>query len=129
MSKRFHAVVWIDHREARVVHYSDAEETECVIQSRNSVQRLHQHALKHATETEGADQAFFKRIVEGLHQTGGTLVTGPGESKFDLKRYIDRHRPDLCAQIASDSAQIDPGETALLVAARQFFSTPAREAD
>ena len=125
MSKRFHAVVWIDHREARVVHYNDTEESECVVQSHNSVQRLHQHSPRHATETAGADQEFFKRIVATLHQTGGTLITGPCESKHDLKRYIDRHRPDLDALISADATAIHPGEAALLVAAREFFATTA----
>jgi len=127
MSKRFHAVVWVDHREARVVQFTDTEEAECVIRSRDSVQRLHQHAPKHATETEGADAEFFKRIVGALHETGGTLITGPGESKHDLKRYIDRHRPDLTALLSDEEAAIHPGEPALLASARGFFATPARQ--
>ena len=118
MSARFHGMVWIDHHEARVFHFNAQEDSEVVVNSHVSVQRLH-HQSDHPAG-DAVDIEFFQRIVGALTHTGGTLITGPGSVKYALAKYMNQHRPDLAARV-SDQTLANAGDAEVLALARDFY--------
>jgi stalled ribosome rescue protein Dom34 len=115
-------MVWIDHREARVFHFNAEQDSEVVVNSHVSVQRLH-HQADHPAG-DAVDTEFFHRIVGALTHTGGTLVTGPGGAKYALAKYMNQHRPDLAAKV-SDQTLAHPGDAEVLALARDFYKLDA----
>ena len=123
MSARYHGIVWIDPRQANVFQISTTEESKITINSHVSVQRLHHQNA--AMNPHPVDTQFFGRIVAALNHTGGTLIAGPGEAKFELNRYLKRHRPDLDAQVYGADTPDPPGDAGLVALAREYFQMAA----
>jgi stalled ribosome rescue protein Dom34 len=125
MSNRYHAVIWIDHRQAEVFHVNEKEQSKLVITSRLSGQRLHHQNRRAGDAHPPVDAEFFGRIASALNHTGGILVTGPGESRFELERYLRRTRPDLADHVELVDMDGHPGEAGLIAMARAHFSVAA----
>ncbi len=70
MSEYLDAIVFIDRCEAKVFHF------------------------------RAADDGFLRRIVGSLDHIGHTLIVGPGNSRFELQTYLERHKPDLASRIS-----------------------------
>src|ERR1700728_165249 len=100
MSEHFHAIVWIDHREAKIFHFNASDAERVVLHS-----HLTGHHLQHKANTTGSghlevDKEFFHRVLEALSHTGALLVTGPANAKTELKHYIEKQRPELAKRIS-----------------------------
>jgi stalled ribosome rescue protein Dom34 len=122
MSDFVDAIIWIDRREAKVFQVSDAEHVKLVI-THTSAKRQghradHEDGTKHAL-----DPQFFHSVVQALDVAWGTLLTGPGTSKFELQQYMDQHRPDLAARISGVETIDEPTDAAILEFARRYFRT------
>jgi stalled ribosome rescue protein Dom34 len=119
MGAPLHTIVWVDHREAKLFNVLGSEHDDVVINSHTSVQRLHHQASK--DPGQAVDVEFFRRIVAALNHTRGMLITGPGNAKFELKRYIEEHRPDLAPRV-SETELDTPGEAGLRALANDFIT-------
>jgi stalled ribosome rescue protein Dom34 len=121
MSEHYHAIVWIDHREAKIFHFNATVVDRAVLHS-----HLTGHHLQHKANTTGSghlsvDKEFFQRVLESLTHTGALLITGPANAKTELKNYIDQHRPELSKRISGVEALDHPGDGALVAFARKYF--------
>ncbi len=126
MSAYTHAVVWVDHREAKVFQFHDDLAHKLVIHSHLSVQRAH-HRGHGEDDPHGVavDGEFFKRIVTALDHTHAALLAGPGAAKLDLAGYINAQRPDLAVRISRSESPSYPGDAALVASAREPASANA----
>jgi stalled ribosome rescue protein Dom34 len=115
MSEHYHAIVWIDHREARIFHF-DATDVDRVV--------VHAHATGNAHK--GADKDYFNRVIAALTHSGAILITGPASAKTELKNYISEHRPDLAPRISGVESLDHPSDGALVALARRFFKADDR---
>ena len=124
MSELHHAVVWLDHSEAKVLRFGPDEESEVHMHSHTSLQRLHHR--RDGWEAGGNppdDAEFFQRILGALDHSEGTVITGPGNAKSALKAYIDHHRPEGAARVFAVEGQDHPAADALLALGREFFKS------
>jgi stalled ribosome rescue protein Dom34 len=121
MSDHFHAIVWIDHREAKIFHFSDTDIERVVVHSHLSGQHLHHKANTTGSGHKGVDKEFFQRVVAALTHTGAILITGPANAKTELKNYLDDHSPELAKRISAVEPLDHPGDGALVALARKFF--------
>jgi stalled ribosome rescue protein Dom34 len=120
MSEYLNAIIFIDRRLAKIFHVSAAEEVKLVIEH-TSAQRRH-HRADHEDGTQHAvDDEFMHRIAASLDHAGSTLIAGPGNSKFELQTYMERHKPDLAARISGIETLNDPADSGIVAMARQFF--------
>jgi stalled ribosome rescue protein Dom34 len=88
------------------------------------VSRCRHHRADHEDSTKHAvDDDFLSRIVGSLDHTGHTLIAGPGNSKFELQSYMERHKPDLASRISAVETLDDAKDGAILTMARHFFGT------
>ncbi len=124
MDQNYHAVVWLDHSEAKIFRFAQNEDTEFHIHAHTSLQRLHHR--RNGWEAGGnppVDTEFFERIAGALDHMGGTVITGPGNAKSALKEFLDHTRPELASRVfAVEVADAHPGTHALLALGRRYFS-------
>jgi stalled ribosome rescue protein Dom34 len=125
VSHRFYAIVWIDHREAEIFHVNATEGTKVVINSHSSTQTLHHESHADGTVHQAVDTNFFARIVSALNHTGGTLLTGPGETKHELERYLRGNRPDLGAHLEELDTVGHPRDQELIALVRDHYQLAA----
>ena len=115
MQDHSHAIVWIDHREARIFHVSASDVDRLVVYSHGGGQNLHHKANARDSGHLGVDKEFFARVVGALTHTGAILITGPANAKTELQRYMTEHRPDLAKRISAVEPLDHPSDGAMVV--------------
>jgi stalled ribosome rescue protein Dom34 len=121
MSKHYHAVVSMDHQDAKIVSFNATHSETVVIHS-----GAHGHHASHKANTAGAghkgvDRDFFNRLVDALKDFGAILLTGPAHAKLEFKNYIDSHAPALAKRVSAVESIDHPTDPQLLAHARKFF--------
>jgi stalled ribosome rescue protein Dom34 len=123
MSSHYHAIVWIDHREARVFHFNVAEVDRIVLHPQNPTRHIHHKANSIGSGHAAEDHDFLQRVAEAVADAGAVLITGPANSKTELVKHIERHAPALNARIAGVETVDHPTDGELVAIARKYFKT------
>ena len=125
-SGHYHALVWIDHREAKVWHFSATEAEQEVVRSLHPHQHLHHKANSGDSGHVPVDKEFLKRVAAALATAGAVLITGPSGAKTELAAYIKDEKPEIAKNIAGIEALDHPTDGALLALGRKFFKAHDR---
>jgi hypothetical protein len=109
VSNIYHAVVWLDHTEAKVFRFDGAAESEVDIHTHTSLERLHHRR-------------------EGW-EAGGNPPDDTEFSKTALKTFIDHHRPELASRVLAAETLDHASPQLLLALGRRYFrnAIPARK--
>src|SRR6202021_1913545 len=113
MSTHYHALVWIDHREAKVFHFNATAVDRVTVRSTHPDQHIHHKANSGDSGHAPVDQEFFKRVAQAIAQAGAILITGPASAKTELVSYIKRTQPHLAERISGVEAPDHPSEGGL----------------
>jgi stalled ribosome rescue protein Dom34 len=126
MSTHYHALVWIDHREAKVFHFNATEVDRATVRSTHPDQHIHHKANSGDSGHAPVDKEFLKRVIQAIAQAGAILITGPANAKTELVSYIKATQPHLAERISGVEALDHPSDGALLALARTFFKADDR---
>lgn len=126
MTEHFHAIVWIDHREAKIFHFNSTDVSKVVVPSHKGGQHLHHKANSVGSGHVGIDKEFFKRVTADLSHSGAILLTGPASAKNELQHYLNEHSPDLAKRVSGVESLDHPTDGALVALARKFFRADDR---
>jgi hypothetical protein len=123
MSGHYHAVIWIDHLEARIFAFGREDVDRLVIHLHNPTRHIH-----HLTHTIGSghaaqDQDFLHRVIESVEGAGAVLITGPANTKTELLKHIHHHDPRQIDIIAGIETVDHPSDGALVAYAKRYFKT------
>jgi len=121
MTNHYHAVVWLDHREAHVFSFNAEDADKQVVRSHALQPHLHRKANSIGDGRAAPDPAYLDGIAEALQQAQAILITGPAGAKTELKRHLEAHRPALAKKIVGVEAADHPTYGALLDHARRYF--------
>jgi hypothetical protein len=120
MSSHYHAVVWIDHLEARVFHFNRGEVDSLVIHPHNPTRHIHHKANVIGSGHAAENQAYFHDVVRAISDAGVVLITGPANAKTELVKHIYRHDPALIEKIAGIESVDHPTDGELVAHARRY---------
>src|SRR3954464_1806701 len=101
MASYFHALVWIDHREAKVFHFDGDTHKDATVPNSHAHQNLHHKANAGDSGHVPVDKEYLRRVVAELATAGAILVVGPGSAKTELRTYVEQHNPQLAAKISA----------------------------
>ena len=121
MPSHYHAIVWIDHREARVFHFNVADVDRLVLHPHNPTRHIHHKANSIGSGHAAEDQDFLQRVTDAIADAGAVLVTGPANAKTELVKHIERHAPALGAKIVGVETIDHPTDGELVAHARKYF--------
>lgn len=119
MTDHFHAIVWIDHREARIFHFNEDDSDRIVVHPHRSARQIQGGHGKENHE-------FFHHVVEAIGGSGAVLLTGPASAKLELLKHIEKHDPQVKPRIAGVETLDHPSDGALLSFARKYFRAADR---
>ena len=122
----FHAVVWIDHREAKVFHFSPTEIDKLVIHPEKPTKHIHHKANSVGSGHAAADDEFLHAVAASVADAGAVLITGPGKAKAELVAHIERHDPKLKPLIKGVETVDHPSDGQLVAHARKYFKAEDR---
>jgi stalled ribosome rescue protein Dom34 len=121
-----HAVIWIDHKEARVFHvHPDAADETTVLSPQH---QMHRHPKGQADAKEHPDDAhrFFSEVARAVDGVDAILITGPSSAKLEFFRYMHEHNPRLASQVVGIETADHPTDGQIVARARSYFKASDR---
>jgi stalled ribosome rescue protein Dom34 len=121
-----HAVVWIDHKQARVFHvYPDAADETTILAPQHD---LHRHAKGLGEPREHPDDArqFFAEAARTLHDVDAILIVGPSTAKLEFFKYLHGHERQLESKVVGVESADHPTGGEIVARARSYFKASDR---
>jgi hypothetical protein len=121
----YHAVVWLDHHEARIFQFN-RDEAECaVIRPHEPNIHLHHHAGSNTDGRAPEDQDYYGRVAGALAGSKEIPVVGPATAKLEFVKHATRRDADVADAIVGVETVDHPTDGELVAYARSYF----RDAD
>ncbi len=122
----YHAVVWLDHNEARVMHVSPDDVEKSVVHPAHAHRHLQRKRGSVSGSRQPEDPHYYHEIVEALADASEVLVVGPGQAKLELIKHIHAHDPAYSSKIVGVETVDHPGDGQLVAYARKYFAAKDR---
>ena len=121
-----HAVVWLDHNEARVMHLAPDDVETLSAHASGRHRHLHHKRGGEGHESTGdgrapQDTRYLEEVVRLLDGAQEILVTGPGQAKLALVKHVHRHHQSLVDRILGVETVDHPSDGQLIAYARRYF--------
>jgi hypothetical protein len=123
-----HAVVWIDHHEARIFRF-DGEVSEAnhhVIRDQVSPLHLHHKANTIGSGHAPVNHAYLEKVAMDVSDAMAILIVGPSSAKHELYKHLEQHHHALLDRIVGVETMDHPGDGPLLAHAAQSFRAAER---
>jgi DNA-binding MurR/RpiR family transcriptional regulator len=127
MPTHFHAVVWIDHSQARVFHIGLTGEDELTLHPHLETKHLHHKANTIGSGHAAPDKEFLTQVTSALADAGEILIIGPAGAKTELAKYLREKHPAIGERIVAVEAADHPTDPEIFAYAKRHFKmAPAR---
>jgi stalled ribosome rescue protein Dom34 len=118
MADHYHAVVWIDHQRARVIHFNveEADKTSIrdhVVRDLHSREKLTGHRI-------GENQPFFEDVAKAIADAGAILIVGPAQEKDLFAKFLAEKHRSIRAHVEGVEKADHPTDGELLDFARRY---------
>jgi len=117
----YHALVWIDHSEAHVIHVSPDDVEKSVIHPKQPHHKLHSRVGTIGSGRAPEDQDYYHQVVQALAGATEILVVGPAQAKLQLIKHIQAHDPELMTKIVGVETVDHPTDGQLVSYALKYF--------
>lgn len=123
-----HALVWIDHHEARIFRFDSevAEATHHIIRDEHSPSHLHHKANSIGSGHVPVSHAYLEAVAMDIIDARAILIVGPSGAKHELYKHIEQHHPSMLNEIVGVETLDHPGDGPLLAHAARSFRAAAR---
>jgi stalled ribosome rescue protein Dom34 len=85
----FHAVVWLDHAEARVFQFNPEQVESKVVHTHGHTHVHHKAGVIGAGKMQDERQ-YFDAVASALDGVNEVLVVGPGTAKLEFIQHVSR---------------------------------------
>jgi stalled ribosome rescue protein Dom34 len=123
-----HALLWIDHHEARIYRFDTevAQATRHVIRNEHSPRHLHHKANTVGSGHAPVSREYMEAVALNIADAQAILILGPSSAKHEFYDYLGQHHRPLLQQIVGVETADHPTDGALLAHAAQSFRAAAR---
>jgi len=129
MPTHFHAVVWLDHAQAKIFHVGLTGSDEVTLHPHLPTKHLHHKANSIGSGHASPDKDFLEQVAGALDDAGEILIIGPAGTKTELAKFIHEHHPVIGSRIVAVEAADHPTDRQIVAYAKQHFNmAPARVA-
>jgi stalled ribosome rescue protein Dom34 len=126
MHHQTHALVWLDHRLAKVFRFDAESSTSSQVQSTHPHENLHHKANSGDSGHAPIDKKFLDAVAHALPMSGPILIAGPGSAKKELQAHLMRFHPPIAARVSEVKPLDHPTDGELLAFGRRFFDADVR---
>jgi stalled ribosome rescue protein Dom34 len=129
MPTHFHAVVWLDHSQARIFHIGLTGDNEVTLHPHLQTKHLHHKANSIGSGNAAPDKEFLAQVTSALSDAGEILIIGPAGAKTELAKYLREQHPAIGKRIVAVEAADHPSDGEIVAYAKHHFKmAPARVA-
>ncbi|MBD3666426.1 MAG: translational machinery protein [Parvibaculaceae bacterium] len=126
MSHHYHAIVWIDHHEARILEFNQDEADSEVVKPRHPVKHLHTKAGSRSSWRAGEDADYYGSVAEKLGPVHEVLIVGPANAKLAFMKFLQKNDPATADKIVGIESVDHPTDGQLVNFARNYFKSADR---
>ena len=116
-----HVVVWIDHKEAHVIHFSPEATENQVLSTHSTHAHLHVKSGIQGSGHAAENIPFFKDVTAAISDSLEILIVGPGFEKLEFMKYLAKHHPAVAEKVISVESSDHPTDRQILAFARKYF--------
>lgn len=116
-----HAVIWVDHKEAHIIHFNAEEKMNKIIKSNTKQPHLHHKAGSLGAGHTGAEDSYLHEIISAVSDAQEILIVGPGSAKLELVRHASKHDAKIADKIVAVETVDHPSDAQLLAYAKKYF--------
>lgn len=121
MPTHFHAIVWIDHSQAKIFHIGLSGEDELILLPHMATRHLHHKANSIGSGHVGFDKEFFAQVLNAISDAGEILIIGPAGAKTELAKYLREQHPKIGDHIVAVEAADHPSDHEIVAYAKKHF--------
>jgi hypothetical protein len=125
-SHHYHAVIWIDHLEARVFHFNATDMERLILKPDQPTRHIHHKANSIGSGHAAPDQDYLHAVAESVADAGAVLIAGPANTKTELVEHIRRHDPELAKLIVGVETVDHPSDAQLVAHAKKYLMAADR---
>jgi stalled ribosome rescue protein Dom34 len=120
MQGHYHAAVWIDHHQARVLHFNiDSFDAQVI-------HPAHHHEDKRDGQRPKEDQAYLENVTKAVADAGAILILGPANERTELVKHIEKKHPLLRAKVEAIEAADHMTDGEIVAHARKVLKSADR---
>lgn len=123
MTSHYHAVVWLDHAQARIIHFNSMEAETKTVHPDHGPRHLHVKAGSASGTHIRTDPAFYRDVAKACEGATVILLTGPSTAKAEFVAYLKEHAPGVFSRVAGVETLAEVTDPQLLAEGRKFFAT------
>ncbi|MBI1213375.1 MAG: translational machinery protein [Alphaproteobacteria bacterium] len=125
--QHFHAIVWVDHREAKIYEFNADDVQKFVIHSHSEpAHHIHHKAGSIGSGHTTDDHAFFAAIAKALEPVGEILLVGPSTAKTALAEFLQSHDKSVAFKVVGIENADHPSDGEVVNYARKYFRAKDR---
>ncbi len=117
----YHAVVWLDHSEAHVMHISPEDVEKSVIHTSRPHAHLHAKSGAVGSGRPAESKAYYHAVAESLTGAQEILVVGPAQAKLQLIKHMHAHHPKMAELVIGVESVDHPTDGQLIAYAHKYF--------
>ena len=121
--KHSHAVAWIDHDEAHIIHFNAEESEQLTVHSKHRKNHLHHKSGNIGDGRAPEDHQFYQEVSDALVSAEKILIVGPANAKLELEKHMKHHAKNLAGGIVGVESVDHPTDGQILQMARKHFYT------
>lgn len=116
-----HVVVWIDHKEAHVLHFTQETAESEIIQTQSTHPHLHIKSGIPGSGHAPENIHFFNDIANAIKDAREILIVGPGFEKLEFMKHLMKHQHAVAEKVLSMETVDHPTDRQILAHARKYF--------
>jgi hypothetical protein len=121
MQQHFHAVVWLDHLQARIFHLGLSGTEEVILHPKMPTRHIHHKANSMASGHVHESAEFLRQILDAVSDAGEILILGPSGTKIELAKYIREQNPTVGGRIVAVEPADHPTDGEIVAYAKRHF--------
>jgi stalled ribosome rescue protein Dom34 len=118
MADHYHAVVWIDHKQARIFHFN-VEEADKTLVKDHVVRDIHPREKRTGQRVE-ENKPFFEEVAKAIAASGAILIVGPAQEKDFFAKFLAEKHPAIRTHVEGVEKADHPSDGELLDFARRY---------
>lgn len=124
MPTHFHAIVWIDHAQAKVFHLGLGGSDEVTLHPHLPTRHLHHKAGSIGSGHAGVNKTFYAEVAKAVEDAGEILIMGPASAKTEFANHLRDHAPKLAERVVAVEAADHPSDGEIVAHAKRHFRMP-----
>ena len=124
MADHYHAVVWIDHKQARIFHFN-VEEADKTLVKDHVVRDIHPREKRTGQRVE-ENKPFFEDVAKAIAASGAILIVGPAQEKDFFAKFLAEKHPAIRTHVEGVEKADHPSDGELLDFARRYAKAADR---